>query len=122
MRLIRHRMDTRRVNPSVVEIEQGTDRDSEVELFVRPIGGSRDVEILGSDTPRLVVDLIEQLEERLVTLVERRRSDVTKDRLDQAGVIKQFRRNCGVRLDSKGTVIALRGIRGDQFAQAGTER
>ena len=35
---------------------------------------------------------------------------------------QQFRRNCGVGLQSKRTIVAVRGVRGDQLADPGAER
>jgi len=69
-----------------------------------------------------VIHLVDEAEERLVSIVERRCLDVAEDAGDEVGIAEQFRRNCGVGLDSKRTEIALRRIRGDQLAQSGTER
>jgi hypothetical protein len=122
MRFIRHRMHTRRIDPPVVEVEEGANRDSKVEFLVCPLGGARLFEIIGTNTRRVAVDLVEQPEESLVTVVERRRLNVTKDGVDEFSVTKQYRRNCGVRLDSKRTTIALRGVRGDQLTKTWAER
>jgi len=122
MRFIRHCGHTRRIDPSVVEVKEGAYCDPKVELLVCPFGGSRRSEIVGTNTRRVAVDLVEQPEESLVTVVECRRLNVSKDGVDEFGVTKQHRRNCGVRLDSKGTMVALRGVRGDQLTETRAER
>ncbi len=79
MRLIRHRVHTRRVNPPVVEVEERTNCDAEIELLVRPAGRARRLQVIGADARGFPVDLVQQLEQRLVAVVERGRPDVTKD-------------------------------------------
>jgi hypothetical protein len=49
---------------------------------------------------------VDEAEERLVTVVERARFDVGQYRFDQRSIAEKFRRNCGVRLDSKRTGVA----------------
>ena len=69
-----------------------------------------------------MIDQIDESKQRLVALVERRRLGVCEHRANQRRVAEEFRRNCGVRADSKRAVIALRGVRGDQLAETGAER
>ena len=45
---------------------------------------------------RLVIDLVHQPEEGLVTIVERRRFHVAHDAFDERVITEQLRRNCGV--------------------------
>ena len=111
-----------RVDPPVVKIEQGADRNGEIKGFVRPSLGARDVQIDGRDRRRLVIHLVDESEERLVLFVEARGLQIGEDRVDQRRIAQEFRRNCGVGLQSKFAVIALRRKRGDQLAYPGTER
>jgi hypothetical protein len=57
-----------------------------------------------------------------VLVIERRRFDVGQDAFNERGVSKQFRRNCGVGLQSKRTLVPLGGVRGDELTQPWTER
>lgn len=59
MRFIRHRMHASGIDPSVVEIEEGADGDAKEEFLVGPVGGSRRGEIIGADTRRVTVHLVE---------------------------------------------------------------
>jgi hypothetical protein len=65
-------MDAGRINPPVVEIEERADGDREVQRFVCPASRARHVEIGGRDPRRIVIDLVDEPEQRLVLLVERR--------------------------------------------------
>jgi hypothetical protein len=80
------------------------------------------IDLRGRDVRRIVVYFVDEPEQSLVSIVERGRFDIGQDTRDERFVAQQFRRNCGVRLDSKGAVIALRGKRRDQFPHARTER
>jgi hypothetical protein len=55
-------------------------------------------------------------------VVERRRFEVGQDAFNERGVPKQFRRNCGVGLQSKGTLVSLGSVSGDELTQSWTER
>jgi hypothetical protein len=120
--LVRQGVYTRRIDPPIVEIEQGADRDGKIKRFVRPARGARDVQIGVRDLRRLVIHLVDESKQRLVLFVESRRLQIGQDRVDQHGVTQEFRRNCGVGFQSKRAVIALRCIRRDELAYPGTER
>ena len=120
--LIAQRVDAGSVDPAVVEIEKGAHGNGEVQLFVGPASRPDGVEIGGGDSRRIMVHHVDEPEERLVAIVEPAGFDIGQDRLDERRVTKQFRRNCGVRLDSKRAVVAARRVGGDQLAQAGAER
>jgi hypothetical protein len=110
------------VDPSVVEVEQRAHRDGKVQRLVGPAGGARSVEIGLGDRRRVVVHPIHESKQRLVLVVERRRFEVGQDAFNERGVPKQFRRNCGVGLQSKGTLVSLGGVSCDQLTQPWTER
>jgi hypothetical protein len=57
-----------------------------------------------------------------VGFVEGGRFHVREHAADQRFISKKFRRNCGVRLQSKRTMVSLRCIRGNKLSQTGTER
>jgi hypothetical protein len=69
-----------------------------------------------------VVHRIDEAKERLVLVVERRRFEIGQDAFNERGVPEQFRRNCGVGLQSKGTLVALGRVRRNQLTQPWTER
>jgi len=110
------------VDPPVVEIEERADGDREIERLVRPSRGPRGVHIRRGDVRRVVVHFVDEPEQRLVLIVEARRFEIREDRIDQGGIAKKFRRNCGVGLQSKRAVVALRGVRRDELAQSRAER
>ena len=71
MRLLGHRVDPGGVDPAVVEVEERAHRDREVQRLVGPPQRPEAIEIRGRDLRRLVVDPIDEPEERLVLVVER---------------------------------------------------
>lgn len=115
-------MHAGRINPPVVEVEERTYGDCEIESLVRPSRSAHVIQIRRHDSRRIVIDLVEKAEERFVPIVERRSLEVGQHALDQRFVAEKFRRNCGVGVDSKRAVIALGGVCRNQLAQTGTER
>jgi hypothetical protein len=69
-----------------------------------------------------VIHLVDESKQRFVPIVERRGLDTFEDTADERFVAKQFRRDRGVGLDSKRTIVPLRGIRGDELPYAWRER
>ena len=122
VRFVRQRVHTRRIDPPIEEIEQGTDRDGEIQRVVRPARGARDVQVGGCDRRRLAIHLVDESKQHLVPFVETRRLQVGQDGVDKRGIAEELRRNCGVGLQSKRAVIALRRKRGDELAEPWTER
>src|SRR5687767_946259 len=100
-------MHTGGVDPSVEKVEQGANGDGEVQRFVRPPRRTGDVEVRHGNLRRVVIDLVDEPEQRLVLLVQRRRFHVRQYRLYQLLVPEKLRRNCGVGLQSKRTVVSL---------------
>lgn len=96
MCLVGQRMDTCRVNPPVVEVEQRADCYREIKRFVGPTGGAHGLEICLRDRGRRVVHLVDEAKQRLVLFVEPGRLEIRQHRFDEPGVAKQLRRNCGV--------------------------
>src|SRR5262245_29622251 len=70
MRLVAQGVDAGRIDPPVVEIEERTDGNGEIELLVRPASRPHAVEIPRRNGRRLVVHLVDEPEERPVTFVE----------------------------------------------------
>jgi len=110
------------VDPSVVEVEQRAHRDGKVQCLVGPAGGASPVEIGLGNRGRVVVDRVDEAKERFVLVVERRRFEIGQDAFNERGISKQFRRNCGVGLQSKGTLVPLGGVGRDQLTQPWAER
>lgn len=117
----RHVLDSSRVAPAVVEIEQGADTDGVVERLVRPAGAAGFFDVFARDLVRGAIDFGEELEQRLFGVGDRRRRVVLQYSLDQRPVPQQFRRDRGVRADSKRALVAARGERRDQLALAGRQ-
>ena len=64
----RHVLDSRRVAPAIVEVEERTNRDGIVDCLVRPPGASDLLNILKTNAVGLPVDFFQKLEERLLRL------------------------------------------------------
>ena len=115
-------MDTGRIDPPVVEVEQRAHRDREIERFVGPTGRPHNGDIRISDRRRRIVHLVDEPKQRLVLFVEPGRPDIRQYRFDERLVAKQLRRNCGVRFQSKWAMVTPGRVCGNQLAQPGTER
>ena len=115
-------MDTSGINPPIVKVEQRADGDREIQCVIGPARRAHGLEIDVGDRRRVVIHLVNESKQRLVTVVERRRFDVLQNAVDERRITQQFRRNCGVGLQSKRAMIALRGVGGDQFADSWTDR
>ena len=76
----------------------------------------------GGHFRRLGIDLGDEAKERLLFFGKRRCFQVAQGTPYQFLAAQQFRRNCGVVLRSKRTVVPVRGEGGDQFPNAGAER
>jgi hypothetical protein len=57
-----------------------------------------------------------------VLFVERRSFEIAQHAPNQLLISQQFRRNCGVGLQSKRTIVAVRSAGRDEFPNAGAER
>jgi len=122
VRLVGEGVHARRVDPAVVEVEERADGDGEIEGFVRPARGANPVEIGRSNARRIAIHFVDESEQDLVRLVEGRRFHVREHTADQRFIAKKFRRNCGVRLQSKRTIVPLGGIRGNELPKPRAER
>ena len=89
-------MHASRVDPPIVEVEQGASRDDEVQRFVGPARCPNSIEIRLSDRRRALVHLVYESKQRLVPLIELRGFQIDQDALDERSVAKQFRCNCSV--------------------------
>jgi hypothetical protein len=122
MGFLAERVDTGRINPAVVEVEERADRNGVVDGGVRPAGLVQRGDIRRSDVNRIAIDFIDETQECLLGFGERRRRDILDDSRDQGFVPEQFRRNCGVRFQSKRAIVACRSVSGNEFAEAGAQR
>jgi len=98
------------IDPSVIEIEQGANCDGEVNGFVVPSGFIQGRHVFRRDSVGVMVYLVDKAKQPLVFLVKGGRFGVVQHFLHQVLAPQQFRRNCGVRLQSKRTAIAIRGV------------
>ncbi len=118
----RHVVDTRRVDPDVVEVEESADGDGVVEGVVGPPRGPGALEILTSDLRRLAVHRVDEREERFLLVGDGRLAVVCEDRLDQVPIAQKLRRDRGVGADSERALVAARGEGRDELSLAGRER
>jgi hypothetical protein len=75
--------------------------------------------VRGPDGDRVAVYFLDKPEQGLFRVRDGRSGVVGDDRIDLGAVFQQFRRNCGVALDSKRTLIARRSECGNQFPLSG---
>ena len=116
------RMHAGSVDPSVIEIEKRANRDGIVDRRVRPAGVVQRRDIGGADVNRVAIHLIDEAQQRLLGFGQRRRFEIFDDGQDQGFVPEQFRRNCGVGLQSKRAIVARGSVGSDEFPQAGADR
>lgn len=76
-------MHTARIDPSIVEIEERTHRYGEVDGFVIPSLRSQEPGILGRNSGRVMIDLVDKSEQRLVFLIQPGAIQIAKDTPDQ---------------------------------------
>jgi hypothetical protein len=69
--VVRHRVNAGSVNPPVVEVEQRAHRHGEIDRIVCPACFADGVQIRCSDSRGVVIDLVDEPEQRLVTVVQR---------------------------------------------------
>jgi hypothetical protein len=122
VRFLRQRVYAAGIDPAVVEIEQRTGCDREVNRFVGPSNRVKRLHVFSRDPRRVVVHLPDETEQRLVFFVQPGGFQIAEYAPNQFFASQQFRRNCGVRLQSKRAIVAVRRVCGDQFANTGTDR
>ena len=84
------------IDPPIVEVEQRTDGDREVQLLVGPLLGAQRLQVISGDPGRIVVDPVDEPEQRFMAIVETRSLEIEQDLVDQRFVLEQFRRDRGV--------------------------
>ena len=70
VRVVGERVDARRIDPTVVKIEQSTNRDDVVDDLVVPTCGIERLHVGGGDGRRLAIDLIDESKQRFLILVQ----------------------------------------------------
>jgi hypothetical protein len=111
-------MHAGRVDPAVIEIKQSADRDGAVNLRVGPAHVVKRLHVIGRDMNRVAIHFADEPEEPFLLFSERRILEIAEDTPHEIFASEQFRRNCGMRLQSKRAVILVRGIRRDELADA----
>ncbi len=106
VRFRRHRMDAGGVDPTVVEVEESTNGDGEIDRLIAPAVLVQQENIFGIDRRRMVVDLLHKAEKSLLLFRKRAILQILQDTRYQFFASQQFRRNCGVILRSKQAVVA----------------
>jgi len=79
MGLIREGVDTGRIHPAVVEVEQSAHRYGVVNGFVAPTGFVKGPHIVCRDCRRVAVDFRDETKQRFVVLRQPRGFEITKD-------------------------------------------
>lgn len=105
MRFIAHRMNAARIDPSVVKIEKRADRQRVIDRLIRVPGFVQRGNIRRSDVHGVVIDFPDKTEKRLFLIRKSGRLRIPYHGINQFLIIQQFRRDRGVRLQSKRAVI-----------------
>lgn len=107
------------IDPAVIEIKQGAHRDGAVNVRVRPAHIVKRLHIVCGNMNRVKIHFADESEEPLLFFVKRRIFQIAKNSPHKVFAAEQFRRNCGVRFQSKRAMIFVRGIRRDELADSG---
>jgi len=118
---IGHGVDAGRIHPAIVEVEQSANRNRIVNGFVGPAMLVQLDDVLAADAGGVTIGLIDKPQQRLFGGGQRSGIEVIQDGRDEV-FSQQFRRNCGVRLDSKRALVARRYERCDQLPETRAER
>jgi len=122
MRLIRQRMHTGSVNPPVIKIKQRAYGDSEINRLIGPTHRIQWPHVLVRYLGRIVVDFGNEPEKRLFFLRQSRAFQIFQHAPHQVFVPQQLSRNCGVRFQSKRTIVPIGRVGGDQLPDARRKR
>ena len=118
MRLFRHGVNAGGVNPAVIKVEQRADREGVIDRFVRPAYSVKNLHVVGRYFPRPMVRLGDEPKKSLILLGESGLLQIFDCATHQFFAAQQFRRNCGVILGSKRTVVFRGGESRDKLSQA----
>src|ERR1035441_3509853 len=77
--LFRQRMDTARINPAIVKIEQRAHCNGEVDRLVVPSQRAQRKHIVGGNSRRLVVYLVHKSKQRFVLFIQRRSLEIRSE-------------------------------------------
>ena len=119
VRFIAHGVNAARVDPAIVEVEERADGDGVVDCFVGEAGLVERCDVGRLNGKGIAVHFVHEAEESFLRLGEERSFEVREDAGHQFGAAEQFRRDRGVRLGSKRARVQVRGVGGNQLADAG---
>jgi len=116
MRLIAHCVHPACIDPAVEEVEQRTYRDRIINRLICKPGLVKRFNISRLDRNGMVVHRANKAKQSLFRLGQKRRLEIYQHACHKLGTSQQFRRDRGVGLRSKRTLVQLRRIGCDQFA------
>jgi hypothetical protein len=122
MSLVAQRVHAAGIDPAIVKVEQRADRDRVINLLVSPTGLMQRLHIAGGNAWRVLIDLIDEPKQQLFLIAQSGAFQIPDYSLHQVFVSQQFRRDRGVRLQSKRTLILRRGVRRNQLAKSRSQR
>jgi hypothetical protein len=105
VRFIGEGMNTACVDPSIVEVEERAYGNGEIDRVVVPSHFVEGLHVVARDSRRIAIDLVDEPEQGLVLFVQSGRIWILQDAPDKFLAAQQFRRDRGVRLDSKRAVV-----------------
>src|ERR1017187_6650957 len=115
-------MNTACVDPSIVKVEERAYGNGEIDRVVVPGHFVQGLHVMARDSWRIAIDLVDEAEQGLVLFVQSGGLQSLQDAPNQFLAAQKFRRNCGVRLQSKRAIVSIGGIRRNQLANPGAER
>ena len=105
MRLVTHCMNAAGIDPPVIKIEERTDGQGVVNRLVAVARLVQHSHIRRTNVDGVLIDLSNKSEEGLFPIGESGRLRIPDHAFHQFQIIQQFRRDRGVRLQSKGALI-----------------
>jgi len=105
MRLVAHRMYATRVDPTVIEIEQGTHGNGVVNGLIRETRVVKGRDIGWAYGRGIFIDFADEPEEGLIRIRQLRRFEAGDNAIHQCLILQQFRRDRGVSFCSKRAVV-----------------
>jgi hypothetical protein len=121
MRFIAHRVNAAGIDPTVIEVEKRADGDGVVDGFIGITGSLKNLDVGRPNCDRILIHLPYEAKERLLRMGEQGCFDIGQDACDQFVIAQEFRRDRGVGFCSKGALVQVRRVGGNEFADAGTQ-
>lgn len=119
---VAHRVNTAGVDPTVIEIEQCTNSNRIIDRLVRISDRVQRFYVVRLNGNRFEIHLTHKTQQSLLSFRKRAAIKIGEYAIHELLAAEQFRRDRGVRLRSKRTLIEMRRVSGNEFAESRGER